>query len=227
MRRLFVALALPDMVRERIGRLQQGLEGARWIDPDNFHLTLRFAGEIDDGMADDLAAALSVIRAPAFSLRLDGLGHFESKGRPNALWVGVEPDAALSHLRDRVEAAARRAGLVPESRRFKPHVTIARLHGVASAEVSRWIAGHSPFSLPEVPAREFVLFRSHLGRSGARYEPEAVYPLTPAAGGYGRSAWDAPDTLDEADEPDWSDPNFDVADWIGGSWAPTIAAQGG
>lgn len=231
MRRLFVAIALPDAVKDRIADLQGGLDGARWVDADTFHITLRFVGHVDHGVADDLEAALSVIRVPALELDLNGLGYFESKGRPRSLWVGVEPDEALCHLRDRVEHAAKPAGLAPEGRRFKPHITIARLHGTGVGEVEHWIAANSPFSLPPIPVREITLYRSHLVRTGARYDVEAVYPLIRSASGFGVSAWDAPDlcdgeTFEDADEPDWADPDFNVADWTGGTLAPTISAQG-
>ena len=225
MRRLFVALALPDAVKDRISRIQEGLDCARWIDPENLHLTLRFVGEVDRVVADDLEAALTVIRAPAVELDLNSLGHFESRGRPHALWVGVEADGALCHLRDRVEAAAKRAGLRPEGRKFHPHITIARLHGTSGAEVSAWIAHNSPFKLPPVPVREVTLFRSRLGRAGARYEAEAMYPLISSA--FTVSAWDADDTLDDGEEPDWAHPDFDVSEWVGGTWASTISAQRG
>lgn len=233
MRRLFVAIALPDAVKDRICDLQGGLDGASWVDPDTLHITLRFVGEVDRGVADDLEAALSMIRAPAFDLDLHGFGYFERKGRPRSLWLGVAPDEALCRLRERVEQAAKRAGLAPEGRRFKPHVTIARLRGHSPREVSQWIASNAPFSLPPyklppVPVREITLYRSHLGRSGARYEVEAIYPLLPSDGGFASSSWDTAETADgdDVEEPDWMDPGFNVADWIGGTLAPTISAQG-
>lgn len=225
MRRLFVALALPDAVKERISRIQEGLDGARWIDLDNLHLTLRFVGEVDRLIADDLQAALSVVRVPSVELDLNSLGHFETRGRPHALWIGAEADGDLCHLRDRVEAAAKRAGLRPEGRKFRPHVTIARLHGTSCTDVSAWITRYSPFKLPPVPVREVTLFRSHLGQAGAQYEIEALYPLISQS--FAVSAWDAEDALEEVDEPDWAHPDFDVSEWVGGTLASTISAQRG
>ena len=146
MRRLFVAIALPDGVRERLAAVQGGLDGARWVDPENLHLTLRFVGEVDEGVAEDLASALAGLRALAFPLELVGIGHFEKRGRPSALWVGVAPNPALDRLYHRVEATARRAGLPLEGRKFMPHITLARcrgdvrIPGLAGRHRARWRA---------------------------------------------------------------------------------------
>jgi len=231
MRRLFVALSLPETVREQISDLQSGLDGARWIDFDNLHLTLRFVGEVEGGVAEDLLSALSTIRAPSFDLRFSGFGHFETKGRPHALWVGIEPEPALFHLRDKVEAAAKRAGLKPEGRKFKPHVTIARFYGVGPAAVSKWIGQNSPFTIDRVPVRDFTLFRSRLGREGARYQEEAAFPLAfvpgmPLTSDAARDSM-AGAAVDPAEwdiEPDWASPDFDMADWIGAGSGTLLSA---
>lgn len=175
--RLFVAIAIPDDVSARLSAVMGGLDGARWVDPENFHLTLRFVGEVDSGVADDLEGALAGLQSPAFDLQLKGFGHFERSGRPRALWADVEPEPLLALLRGRVEAAVRRAGLAPEGRRFTPHVTLARLDGTGGQAVSTWIADRSPFALAPFPVREVTLFRSFLGREGPRYRAEATVPL--------------------------------------------------
>ncbi|MEQ8395961.1 RNA 2',3'-cyclic phosphodiesterase [Thalassobaculum sp.] len=176
--RLFVAIAIPEAVADPLCDLQGGLDGVRWVDPDDFHLTLRFVGDVDRGTADDLAAALSGLRAPAFDLRLSGLGHFGSGQRLRALWVGVEPQPALTLLHGRVEAAARRAGLPPEGRRFVPHVTLARMSGpISDDSVSHWIGSRSPFAAGPFPVRDVVLFESFLGREGPHYERRLTVPL--------------------------------------------------
>lgn len=157
--RLFVAIAMPEEVSERLAVVMGGLDGARWVDPDDLHLTLRFIGEAGKDAAGDLAAALSSLRAPAFTLRLTGFGYFGSGRRVRTLWAGVEPQRALDLLQGRVEAAARRAGQPPEARRFAPHVTIARTNGaVAEDEVARWMTRHGPFSAGPFEVREAVLF---------------------------------------------------------------------
>lgn len=178
MRRLFVALALPAPVRERLAQLQSGLERVRWVEPENFHLTLRFVGEVDDGTADDLDASLTGLTAPSFSLGLSGIGHFEKRGHPSAVWAGVAPNPALNALQQRVEAATRRAGLPAEGRKFRPHVTLARFRGdVSSVAVARWIERVTPFRIEAFPVTEMTLFRSTLGHAGPTYTVENVYPL--------------------------------------------------
>jgi len=181
--RLFVAIAMPEDVADRLFDLMDGIDAARWVDPDDLHLTLRFAGDLDGGAAEDLAAALAAVRAPAFELRLSGFGHFGGGRRLRALWAAVEPVPALALLQGRIEAAARRAGLEPEGRRFVPHVTLARFGGprsgetVAEDEVTRWIADHSPFAAGPFTVREAVLFESFLGRHGPHYERRLTVPL--------------------------------------------------
>ena len=111
--RLFVALSLPENVRWQLRMLTGGLPGAKWVPPENYHLTLRFLGEIDGRDMDYVDAALAGIRAPTFKLRLAGIGHFATGGRVKAVWAGVEKEPALSHLQDKVESAVVRAGLPP------------------------------------------------------------------------------------------------------------------
>src|SRR5690242_13145374 len=131
MLRLFVGIALPPQLKLRLSLLASGVPGARWVDPGNMHLTLRFIGEVDEGVASDIDAALARIRAPRFAVTLTGIGHFGGAA-PRLLWAGVESNAALFHLRDKIEAAVVRAGLAAETRRFSPHVTLARLKQVAT-----------------------------------------------------------------------------------------------
>ena len=181
--RLFVAIAMPGDVADRLFDLMDWIDAARWVDPEDLHLTLRFAGELDGGAAEDLAASLATVRAPAFGLRLSGFGHFGGGRSVRALWAAVGPQPALDLLQGRVEAAARRAGLEAEGRRFVPHVTLARFGGprsceaVSEDEVTRWIAGSSPFAAGPFPVREAVLFESFLGRHGPHYERRLTVPL--------------------------------------------------
>ena len=93
--RLFVAIELPDVIKDGLARLTGGLHGAKWADPDQMHLTLRFIGDVDAPQADDIAAALGEVRASAFSAALVGLGEFSSRGRVQTLWAGVEANAEI------------------------------------------------------------------------------------------------------------------------------------
>lgn len=175
--RLFVGLALPDEVRDDLSRIAGGLSGARWVDPESLHLTLRFVGEVDRGAAEDLDASLTGVDAPAFDMAFDGLGTFGNDRKQRALWAAVPPNPALEHLRAKVESAVVRAGFEPERRKFKPHVTLARLHGVAPDRLGAYLAHNGAFGTEAFTVDSFVLFRSHLGDEGARYEALADYPL--------------------------------------------------
>jgi 2'-5' RNA ligase len=124
--RLFVAIELPQPIKDRLVALCSGLHGAKWAEPKQMHLTLRFVGDVDGPQASDIADALGQVFSPRFEIELAGLGDFSSRGRPNVLWVGVRPNAALTALQAKVESAVRRAGLALEGRRFHPHVTLAR-----------------------------------------------------------------------------------------------------
>ena len=179
--RLFVGIALPEDLRARLSGLQQGVPGARWVDPDNLHLTLRFIGEVDSVQAHDLDAALVQIRAPRFGVTLAGVGNFGQGRKSRALWVGVAPVLELGRLYRRVEQAVRAAGFALEGRKFKPHVTLARFRGDPGHWLHDYLAHHAAFLAEGFEVREFVLYSSLLAQAGAIYTPEAAYPLTPGA----------------------------------------------
>ena len=173
--RLFVGLALPPEVAARLESLGGGIPGARWVAARNLHVTLRFAGEVDEGVAEDLHHALSALRAPALDLRLDGFGTFGGR-KPRALWAGVAPDPDLDALHGKVEQMARSVGLAAEGRKYVPHVTLAWLKDAPTERVAAFMRHHSPFASTFAVDR-VTLFRSHLGAQGAEYQVLAEYPL--------------------------------------------------
>ena len=175
--RLFVAIPLPDTVRSQLTLLQSGLQGARWIKPENIHLTLRFIGEVPNDVAGDIDMALTQVAAPSFGLHLDGIGNFARGKHPHALWVGVAKSEPLMRLQAKIESALVRAGLEAETRKFSSHVTIARLRDVRKGRVEDWAAAHGAFRSESFPVERFVLFSSFLSSSGAIYTEEASYPL--------------------------------------------------
>ncbi len=177
--RLFVAIALPEDLRVRLSGMQQGVPAARWVDPDNLHLTLRFIGEVDGGQAQDLDAALAQVRAVRFDLTLAGIDRFGQGRKSRALWVGVAPAPELDRLRRRVELAVRAAGFAPEGRKFKPHVTLARFKGDPGHRLHGHLAHHAAFRAETFEVREFLLYSSLLTQAGAIYTSEAAYPLLP------------------------------------------------
>ena len=154
----------------------EALDGARWQDDDQLHVTLRFIGEVDARMADDLVASLDSVESLPFPLSLAGVGHFERKGRAHTLWVGLGESEDLRRLQGRVEAACRRAGVPPETRKFAPHITIARLNG-GTAPIGPWIARYGDLASQPWIVDAFTLFESHLSASGALYEPVRRYSL--------------------------------------------------
>jgi 2'-5' RNA ligase len=181
--RLFAALDLPLRLRERLIALGGGLPGARWVPEDNLHLTLRFIGEVPESSFDDIAAALSAVRVPAFDLNPAGVGHFERGRKPTMLWAGVEPNPTLVQLHDSIESALRRAGVKSDDRRFQPHITLARLDETVTPDrVAGFLGANSLFRAAPFRVEQFVLFSSVLGRSGPTYHAEVEFPLEGALG---------------------------------------------
>ncbi|MGP1394822.1 MAG: RNA 2',3'-cyclic phosphodiesterase [Inquilinaceae bacterium] len=182
MLRLFVALPVPEPIRRHLALLEGGVPGARWIEADNLHVTLRFLGEIGEDRAADLDAALARIAAPPVALTVAGVGLFGTPRRARMLWAGIERTDPLRALHDRVDRAAVAAGLPPDDRKFMPHITLARLRQAPMERVGRWLADHALAAAGAVTVDRFVLYRSHLGGEGAFYEPLRTYPLKPPRG---------------------------------------------
>lgn len=176
--RLFVALRPPPPIRALLAATMEGVLGARWQDDDQFHLTLRFIGEVERPLAEDIAAALGQIHADAPVVALSGVGRFERRGATTALWAGVTPHDALSTLHRKVDQACIRAGLAPEHRAYLPHMTLARLaRGAAGPDAERWIAAQAGLASAPFALSHLVLYESLLTRDGARYEPVVRWPL--------------------------------------------------
>jgi len=175
--RLFVAIDFPETVRERLAALCAGVPGARWVDPANLHLTLRFIGEVANPVAGDIDAALSGIRMPRFGLWLRDVGIFGRGRGVRALWAGVAESADLMRLQAKVENAVCAAGIARETRKFTPHVTLARLRGASAPRLQRFVAEHADFMAGPVPVERFILYSSFLSSSGAIHTPEAAYDL--------------------------------------------------
>ena len=177
MLRLFVGIAFPPELKLRLSLLCTGVPGAKWVDAGNFHLTLRFIGDIDESLAADVDEALAQVRARRFALRLAGTGVFGGD-RPHALWVGVERDPDLVKLRDKIEQALIRAGLAPERRKFAPHVTLARLRDAEVAGLAGFLSAQARFRADPLPVDHFSLIASFPTKAGSVYEDQADYPLT-------------------------------------------------
>ncbi|MBX6369791.1 MAG: RNA 2',3'-cyclic phosphodiesterase [Rhodospirillales bacterium] len=175
--RLFVGIALPPELKLRLSTLTGGLPGAKWVDTGNLHLTLRFIGEVDEGLATDIDEALLQIRAHAFELELAGVGQFGAGEKTRSLWVGVERNERLLQLHDKVEHALTRVGIAPEMRKYSPHVTLARFKYVHAARVQEFIERHALFRAPPFRVDHFSLVASYLTKGGSIYEDKADYRL--------------------------------------------------
>lgn len=176
MHRLFVGLRPPFAIRDLLTETMAGVPDARWQDDSQLHVTLRFIGEVERPLAEEIAIALGSIRSKALSLEIAGVGAFDRRGRVNALWAGVTPHDRVAHLHRKVDQALVRLGLEPERRAYLPHITLARLNAGA-VTVQRWLADHAALVSPAFDFDEFLLYESHLGSSGASYEVIAHYPL--------------------------------------------------
>jgi 2'-5' RNA ligase len=175
--RLFAAIALPEDVAEGLSIRQYGLEDVRWRPMETLHITLRFFGDVQERIADDLDSELAGVGAGPFALSLAGVGSFGEGDRITALWAGVVDNPALNQLAARCEAAARRAGLKAETRLYKPHVTLAYTKRPDPREVAVWVQSHNLLKSPPFAVDRFGLYSSHRTSEGSRYRLEREYRL--------------------------------------------------
>ena len=177
MPRLFVAIRPPEPIRDLLIDAMDDSADFRWQDDEQLHLTLRFVGEVDRPVAEDLAATFGQIHAPRMELHVAGVGRFEQRSS-GALWAGVEPKAPVAALASKVERACESAGLEPERRAFHPHITLARWKGRRTREVQDFLTRTGGLLSEPFDVTEFILFESRLSRHGAHYEPVESYPLS-------------------------------------------------
>jgi 2'-5' RNA ligase len=176
MPRLFTGLEIPRDIVDALAILRGGLPGARWIDPENYHVTLRFIGDIDDVLAHEIASMLDQVKRRGFELRFDGLSSFGGR-RPRAVIATMQPVAPLLELQAEHERIMQRVGLEPEGRKYSPHVTLARLRDSSSRQVADYLAARGALNGLSFPVSRFVLFSSRASVGGGPYVVEAAYPL--------------------------------------------------
>lgn len=178
-RRLFIGIRIPTNLQGRLVGLQSGVPGAKWVAPENFHITLSFLGDMDESRFEDLHNCLKDISAPSFDVTLAGTGAFGSKA-PNLLWAGLEPCAALVALQSKLAGRLVRASLLTETRKYSPHVTLAYLRGGRTAKdlkLGPWFEQTAPFLSVPFKATNFTLIESRLSDSGSSYIDLEDYPL--------------------------------------------------
>ena len=169
MPRLFIAIPLPEHVRDHLSSLGGGVAGARWLDYDQLHLTLVFIGEVDGSRSPSLFGHLGRVDFEAFTLNIRDVGHFPSRGAPRVLWAGTTRPTALLRLQDALLKAVKSAGVELKRRKFRPHVTIARLNHPDEEEVATFLAGQSALDLGDFTVDRFEVWQSHLAPGGASY----------------------------------------------------------
>jgi 2'-5' RNA ligase len=175
--RLFAAVPIPPDIAQGLARRQTGLGRARWRTADQLHLTLRFFGDVREDVAADLDAELATIGGGPFEITLEKVGAFGEGGDIEAVWAGVAESADLRRLAKACESAARRAGLKPEPRHYRPHVTLAYLKHPDPDRVAAWIQANNLLKSPPIRVDRFGLYSSVLASGGAQYFLEAEYPL--------------------------------------------------
>lgn len=176
MPRLFTGLEIPASVAQPLSFLRGGLPGARWIDPENYHLTLRFIGDVDDALANEIASLLGRVNRMPFDLRLEGLSSFGGR-KPRAVVAAVAPAPSLIELQAEHERLLQRVGLEPEGRKYTPHVTLARLRDSTNRAVADYLAERGFFRSPQFHVGRFVLFSSRASVGGGPYVVEEAFPL--------------------------------------------------
>lgn len=176
MPRLFTALEIPRDASLSLSLLRGGLPGARWLDTENYHITLRFIGDVEGHVADEIANALDRIRRPSFNVTLSGVGAFGSK-KPHSIYAGVAPAPALSALQGEIERLCQRLGLPADPRRFVPHVTLARLRNSSPVDVAKYLSARGNFVTMPFSVGRFVLMSSRDSVGGGPYIVEEAWPL--------------------------------------------------
>jgi RNA 2',3'-cyclic 3'-phosphodiesterase len=174
--RLFTGLELPDGVVGELALMRGGIVGARWLEPENYHVTLRFIGDVDGGVARDIDETLRDIRRPKALVSFAGLSWFGGD-KPRAIVAKVKPERALMDLQAEQERRLRRIGVDPETRKYTPHVTLARLRGAGQANVANYLAERGALIADSFTAERFALYSAREGSGGGPYIVEAAYPL--------------------------------------------------
>lgn len=189
MPRLFTALEIPRDAALSLSLLRGGLPGARWIDVENYHITLRFIGDVEGHVADDIANGLDRISRAPFEIRLSGVGAFGNR-KPHALWAGVAPSAELAALQGEIDRICLRNGAEADARKFTPHVTIARLRNTSPGDLVPYLSGHGGFATAPFRVGRFVLMSSRDSVGGGPYLVEETWPLDGARAGAERAGAD-------------------------------------
>ncbi|MDG5815482.1 RNA 2',3'-cyclic phosphodiesterase [Chitinispirillales bacterium ANBcel5] len=177
MPRLFVAIDLPEDIKDQLIETYHAIPGAKWIDEKQLHLTLRFIGDVQNDIADRIHLSLKSVSSSSFSMALKGVGYFPPKRHPRVLWFGIAENPELLQFQAKIDKVITEAGIAPEGRKYSPHITVARLNKSPLERIVNFISANSLFSTDSFTVTEFHLYSSTLGKEGAHHIKEATYPL--------------------------------------------------
>lgn len=175
--RLFIAIPLPENVKQKLVDLQQPIDGVRWQNSTQIHLTLKFLGDCITERVKELRQYLGNVSYSSFRMTMNGLGYFPENRQPTVIWAGVEESDPLMNLQKIIEEKCTELGFEPESRPFKPHVTLGRVKDASKSDVLSLINKHKQFSIDDMLVTEFVLYQSKLHPDGARYHRLHTFEL--------------------------------------------------
>jgi 2'-5' RNA ligase len=176
MPRLFTGIEIPETIGEELSYLRGGIPGARWIDADLYHLTIRFVGDIDPHTANEIAAELARVHRPAFQLKIEGVQSLGSS-KPHTIAARLAPSQQLSELQATHERIMQRIGLPAEPRKYTPHITLARVRGARQHDLAEYLSLRGGFTTEPFEVDRFVLFSSRDNAGGGPYLVEEAYPL--------------------------------------------------
>ena len=178
--RAFVAIGLPDDVKDALAAIQSELRVGRLADTEHLHITLAFLDDQPLVTVEAVHEALSDVSVAPFEMTIRGVDAFGGNN-PRLIFAGIEPSEALSKLRRKVSTAVQGAGVQLKRTRFRPHVTLARISRDRQQDIGprlgRFLAMHAGLTLGPVKVEAFGLYQSHLAPEGASYELLADYPL--------------------------------------------------
>lgn len=176
MPRLFTGIEIPPAIAEALAAMRGGLPGARWSDPSDYHITLRFIGDINGRTATEIEDTLADVQCEPPEIRLNRLDIFGG-ARPHAVLAPIENCKPLNELQGEHERRLRRVGLAPERRKFTPHVTLARLRQASTLDVADYLSVRGGFPTLSFRPDRFVLYSAREGTGGGPYVVEAAYPF--------------------------------------------------
>lgn len=179
MSRLFAGLEIPSEISDRLALMRNGLKKARWIEPSDYHVTLRFFGEIDADLANDIGTLFGTFHKPVLSLTIDGLDAFGGT-KPRAIFARIKANPQLDALQNSIEQMAQRAGCAPETRKFTPHITLARVNNISSTAIAAWLSHTGNFTSQPFDIDRFAMFSARPSRGGGPYVVEQRYGMKQA-----------------------------------------------